>query len=351
MPGQLSTIEKRKLEQCRQDIKASIDAVKNAWYVMGNAIRTIRDERLYREEHATWEPFIKAEFGISKTTGHRLISGSIARDVVLSVEGPQNGPLVDQKLTQSKAAELGKLRTEQEVATAWERSKDEKGNVPAKRLKEEVERLLPKDSDSVPSKVLDADGGQTGAVSQLPVDADAGMSAANSVTESDLSAADALKLAVEKTSPMAVWYLLEPLIDENGKQIILRELQEGTPQAEPVNGHAWTDEDLSLAKMFYGLKRDYYKGRPPNLHKWANEIRLCRTQQKMSYDEIQELIEWCHADIQEDKGNGWLGWSSVILSPAKMRAKRPQLLAKMKSKKRGRTKAGQQYTPGHTGSF
>lgn len=52
---------------------------------VGNALRLLRDERLYVEGHKTFESFMKAEFGLPKSVGYQYIQASEAREAMSAI--------------------------------------------------------------------------------------------------------------------------------------------------------------------------------------------------------------------------------------------------------------------------
>lgn len=58
---------------------------------------------------------------------------------------------------------------------------------------------------------------------------------------------------------------------------------------------------------------------PPDLQKWANDIRLMHERDSRSYDDIKRIIEWCQQDDF---------WQDNILSTGKLRKQFGKLIAK-----------------------
>ncbi len=107
----------------------------------------------------------------------------------------------------------------------------------------------------------------------------------------------------------------------------------------PKNGKTnlkFVDRDLAGAKWMYErLQEQNPNFKKPNFESWANEIRLMREQDKRTYEEIVELLNWTRDDSF---------WMSNILSPKKLREKWDQLWMKKKSIEDGKAR-----TNGHNG--
>lgn len=81
------------------------------------------------------------------------------------------------------------------------------------------------------------------------------------------------------------------------------------PKAEP--------EDMRLAEWIGGLIANMgVKTRPPNLERWADDVRLMRERDQHTHREIAALFAWANKDPF---------WRANILSPAKLREKWMQL--------------------------
>lgn len=68
----LSKEEKQQLEACEEVIERGF----RTWYEVGEALLHIRDNRLYRAEHRTFEDYCRERWSMSKTNANRLIAGS-----------------------------------------------------------------------------------------------------------------------------------------------------------------------------------------------------------------------------------------------------------------------------------
>ncbi len=94
----------------------------------------------------------------------------------------------------------------------------------------------------------------------------------------------------------------------------------------------FSDEAPTLAReMFEGIKAIQPNARPPNLERWANELRLLRSD---GQDRTSEAIRATLAWVRKDQF-----WNPNILSPAKLRKHWDTLQLKWSSQNESRTTA------------
>lgn len=87
----------------------------------------------------------------------------------------------------------------------------------------------------------------------------------------------------------------------------------------PTAKNATTSDDLSLANYLWErIKENNPDAKEPNFDKWANVIRLMHQRDKRDYGKITKMIDWCQNHEF---------WSSVILSPNKLRKQYDQMNA------------------------
>lgn len=101
-------------------------------------------------------------------------------------------------------------------------------------------------------------------------------------------------------------------------------------KASPKKWGEPVDHELSEL-MFSRVTEGLTNPRRPNMDAWANEMRLMRTSDKRTEDQIRYLINWVARDEF---------WSSVIMSPAKLRKKWDQLEKKVIAYKESRNANG-----------
>jgi len=91
-----------------------------------------------------------------------------------------------------------------------------------------------------------------------------------------------------------------------------------------VTKENYTQQDLDLSNLLLSLiKQNNPKFKEPNIHNWANDIRLMREQDKRKPGEIQMMIQFAQTDDF---------WKTNILSTGKLRKQFDQLFAKAKQK-------------------
>lgn len=128
---ELSVIEQNELERCEVVIKQGLET----FIEVGTALMTIRDKRLYRANHATFEDYCRGVWGMSRSRAHRLIEAS---DVISNLLPIGNIPA-----TESQARPLAGLEPEVQLA-AWADVVETHGaNVTASKVQEVVERWKP----------------------------------------------------------------------------------------------------------------------------------------------------------------------------------------------------------------
>lgn len=110
-------------EQERHRLETKVDrALSEGW----SALKQLRDRRLYRSTHKTFEEYAKDRFGYNRAHAYRLISAAAVLDTLSSTKGQDRArpnamsPNWRQKLpvSESQCRELGKLPSNQQPV-AW----------------------------------------------------------------------------------------------------------------------------------------------------------------------------------------------------------------------------------------
>ena len=118
--------------------------VEKAFYEAGVALQNLRDKRLYRSTHSTFEEYCRERFGFTKRSAYYLI------DSVLIVDNLQKSePMVHKMPTSERQCRpLKKLKSPERQSIAWKMAVEKAGGkVPtAKIVREVVDRLEPKKS-------------------------------------------------------------------------------------------------------------------------------------------------------------------------------------------------------------
>lgn len=119
----LSKVEKGTL----QAYEAVIEKGLASFVEVGTALMRIRDARLYRETHGTFEDYCQAKWGMSRQRAHQIIEASAVTERVSKIfdKAPS---------TESHAAKLAQLDDPKEQVAAWK----------------EAVKTAPKDDDGEP---------------------------------------------------------------------------------------------------------------------------------------------------------------------------------------------------------
>ncbi len=90
------------------------------FYAVGTALLTIRDQRLYREDHNTFEDYCRTRWGMTRTHADRMISAaSVVADLTpIGVSGGSS-TIVELPANEAQARPLAALPSEQRAA-AWQ---------------------------------------------------------------------------------------------------------------------------------------------------------------------------------------------------------------------------------------
>lgn len=72
MAAELTPAERDTLAQCR----SALATEQRAWVEAGRALRTIRDGKLYRDAHATFDDFLASGAKLERSRAYRMINGS-----------------------------------------------------------------------------------------------------------------------------------------------------------------------------------------------------------------------------------------------------------------------------------
>jgi hypothetical protein len=107
----------------------------------GSALKEIRDQRLYREDHKTFEHYLKWKWGLERAHAYRLIDASGVKED-LSPIGDKNSR-VDEIKTEGQLRELVSVPSES-LAQVIEKAAEIAGDAPmtAKVLKEARQQVL-----------------------------------------------------------------------------------------------------------------------------------------------------------------------------------------------------------------
>lgn len=107
---ELSVTEKTELEQLESVISKNL----GAFYEVGCALAKIRDSRLYRETHATFEDYCRERWDMSHQHADRLIGSSNVIEVLT--------PIGVKPANEAQARPLTKLETPEQQQEAWQKA-------------------------------------------------------------------------------------------------------------------------------------------------------------------------------------------------------------------------------------
>ncbi len=161
----LTTKESAELERLEAVIADNLVA----FYEVGKALYAIRDHRLYRESHKTFEDYCKDKWGMSRNYANRLVAASEVMENLVPI-----GTKTELPITESQARPLTALPPDQQQEV-WKEAIETapKGKVTARHVAEIVEKRTspaPKQQQSHKyqiQQVSDAMSFATIAISQL----------------------------------------------------------------------------------------------------------------------------------------------------------------------------------------
>ncbi len=117
------------------------NTVSQAFFVAGQALKTLRDKRLYRETHSTFEAYIKDKFEFKKSAAYYLINAS---EVVENLKRPQfvdKNPQIEIQVLPTKESQcrpIAKLAPERQREIWYSAVERAGGRVPSARIVKEV---------------------------------------------------------------------------------------------------------------------------------------------------------------------------------------------------------------------
>lgn len=117
---ELSIQERQLMANCESIIKDQLAI----FYKVGEALATIRDQKLYRETHKTFEAYCQEKWSFTRRHANHLISAfGVAMN--LGTTGSQKADLPD---GERAARELASLQEPAQQKEAWERAKSKAGD-------------------------------------------------------------------------------------------------------------------------------------------------------------------------------------------------------------------------------
>ena len=115
MNNELITLDERsRLYQLEETIRQGL----NTFVDVGNALLEIRDKRLYRQEHSTFEEYCREQWSFTKQRAYQLMDAATVVDTI------QKSTIVDFfPKTETQARPLTSLEPKEQVE-AWKRVKE-----------------------------------------------------------------------------------------------------------------------------------------------------------------------------------------------------------------------------------
>ena len=133
----LTEIEERELLHLEQKVE-------RAFFIAGASLREIRERRLFRNSHATFEEYCRERFNFTRQAANYLIAGASVFEI-LTTNGCQILPTAERQVRP-----ITSLDDRDEQIEAWSVAVEEAGNrVPSSRVVKEVVRRI-KDKERVP---------------------------------------------------------------------------------------------------------------------------------------------------------------------------------------------------------
>lgn len=126
---EVATVERARLSE----LEATIERGLETFVEVGEALREIRDSRLYRDQHKSFDDYCRQRWGWSRISAHRHIE---AAEVVAVL------PVGNKPANERQARELAPLREQPEqMAEAWQEASAD-GEPTAAKVKEAVSRRI-----------------------------------------------------------------------------------------------------------------------------------------------------------------------------------------------------------------
>lgn len=127
----ITMAESKRLVELEEIIESGV----TTFIKVGEALAEIRDNRLYKASHATFEDYCQGEWQMSRFNAYNLIKSSAA---AVNVDQGKQGPM-----NERQARPLAKLETATQQREAWQEAQEIAGDAPvtAKHVEQAVERV------------------------------------------------------------------------------------------------------------------------------------------------------------------------------------------------------------------
>ena len=131
------------------DLEAVIERGLGSFVEVGEALMTIRDDRLYRQQHDTFEAYCRERWGFGRTYAHRVIEAAEVTSML---------PMGNKPTTERQARALKPVKDEPDaMADAMQRAADATDGKPtAEAIAEAVTEIIAEKQTEKAAKVEDA---------------------------------------------------------------------------------------------------------------------------------------------------------------------------------------------------
>lgn len=151
----MATTELAMTDRDRRKLKTIEDAITNSGKIMWEGMREIHDQKLYRENYATWEDYCRERWGISRTYAERLIEHG--KVLALLNDSPELKTVPIGTVSEAATRELNglpddkKVEVVKRVAAKAEPSKSGAKRITAAAVKAEVQHDREPGDESEPT--------------------------------------------------------------------------------------------------------------------------------------------------------------------------------------------------------
>ncbi|GAB4540733.1 MAG: hypothetical protein Tsb0014_32170 [Pleurocapsa sp.] len=110
--------------------------VQQAFFIAGKALKLLRDKRLYRETHSSFESYVKERFNFTKRAAYYLIDACDVMNNLKSEQFVHRTKILPSKESQCRV--LAKLSPQEQILV-WDKAVEKaKGKVPSARIIKEI---------------------------------------------------------------------------------------------------------------------------------------------------------------------------------------------------------------------
>lgn len=156
MSAIIEHLDKAELTKLRKLESVVAEGISN-FVLVGEALKEIRDEKLYRESHKTFEKYVDQKWGIVRQRAYQLIDAAEAKSNLSKIF--DKNKIASSIKTESQLRELKDVPSDklpEVISTAVERAGDKP--MTAKILKEARDEVLVTEPKTVPKKVAKGAG-------------------------------------------------------------------------------------------------------------------------------------------------------------------------------------------------